>query len=168
MGLCAPRTFRVILRRLLKHNKAHSRRLQSNTLLLFVTCQPVPTRSFFHGERKNTLTCSATDVNQFNLFSTGEGYVIRWAYYVMNDRIAKDRKSRCRSTIAGRVRTAYYFWQGNDCTVNEKGAAAVMAVELDEERGPQVPFVVIRIDKQTGQTHALVHSTQETHMPEFI
>lgn len=56
----------------------------------------------------------------------------------MNDRIAKDRKSRCRSTIAGRVRTAYYFWQGNDCTVNEKGAAAVMAVELDEERGPQV------------------------------
>lgn len=83
--------------------------------------------------------CFANDA----LFSIGEGYVIRWAYYVMNDRIAKDRKSRCRSTIAGRVRTAYYFWQGNDCTVNEKGAAAVMAVELDEERGPQVLLSIL-------------------------
>ncbi|XP_032218251.1 supervillin isoform X2 [Nematostella vectensis] len=71
-------------------------------------------------------------------FHSGEGYVIRWAYFVMTDRIATDRKSRCRSTVAGRVRTAYFFWQGNDCTVNEKGAAAVMAVELDEERGPQI------------------------------
>lgn len=50
----------------------------------------------------------------------------------------KDRKSRCRSTVAGRVRCAYFFWQGNDCSVNEKGAAAIMAVELDEEKGPQV------------------------------
>ena len=68
----------------------------------------------------------------------GEGYVIRWAYFVLTDRIAKDRKSRCRSTVAGRVRCAYFFWQGNDCSVNEKGAAAIMAVELDEEKGPQV------------------------------
>ncbi|XP_031559748.1 supervillin-like isoform X2 [Actinia tenebrosa] len=74
-------------------------------------------------------------------FHSGEGYVIRWAYYILNDRIATDRKSRCRSTITGRVRTAYFFWQGNDCTVNEKGAAAVMAVELDQERGPQVRVV---------------------------
>ena len=70
----------------------------------------------------------------------GEGYVIRWAYFVLTDRIAKDRKSRCRSTVAGRVRCAYFFWQGNDCSVNEKGAAAIMAVELDEEKGPQVRF----------------------------
>jgi len=68
----------------------------------------------------------------------GEGYVIRWAYFVLADRIVKDRKSRCRSTVAGRVRCAYFFWQGNDCSVNEKGAAAIMAVELDEEKGPQV------------------------------
>ena len=70
----------------------------------------------------------------------GEGYVIRWAYFVLTDRIAKDRKSRCRSTVAGRVRCAYFFWQGNDCSVNEKGAAAIMAVELDEEKGPQVRY----------------------------
>ena len=64
--------------------------------------------------------------------------MIRWAYFVLADRIVKDRKSRCRSTVAGRVRCAYFFWQGNDCSVNEKGAAAIMAVELDEEKGPQV------------------------------
>lgn len=57
---------------------------------------------------------------------------------MLADRIVKDRKSRCRSTVAGRVRCAYFFWQGNDCSVNEKGAAAIMAVELDEEKGPQV------------------------------
>ncbi|XP_078345017.1 uncharacterized protein LOC144630533 isoform X1 [Oculina patagonica] len=74
-------------------------------------------------------------------FHSGEGYVIRWAYFVLADRIVKDRKSRCRSTVAGRVRCAYFFWQGNDCSVNEKGAAAIMAVELDEEKGPQVRVV---------------------------
>ena len=76
----------------------------------------------------------------FCLILAGEGYVIRWAYFVLADRIVKDRKSRCRSTVAGRVRCAYFFWQGNDCSVNEKGAAAIMAVELDEEKGPQVGY----------------------------
>ena len=83
---------------------------------------------FFH-------TCSPRELS--SRFA-GEGYVIRWAYFVLADRIVKDRKSRCRSTVAGRVRCAYFFWQGNDCSVNEKGAAAIMAVELDEEKGPQV------------------------------
>ncbi|XP_022790762.1 supervillin-like isoform X2 [Stylophora pistillata] len=78
---------------------------------------------------------------QHGHFHSGEGYVIRWAYFVLADRIVKDRKSRCRSTVAGRVRCAYFFWQGNDCSVNEKGAAAIMAVELDEEKGPQVRVV---------------------------
>ena len=79
-------------------------------------------------------------LKDFCFIIAGEGYVIRWAYFVLADRIVKDRKSRCRSTVAGRVRCAYFFWQGNDCSVNEKGAAAIMAVELDEEKGPQVEY----------------------------
>ena len=30
---------------------------------------------------------------------------------------------------------------GNDCTVNEKGASALMTIELDKEKGPQVRVV---------------------------
>ena len=35
----------------------------------------------------------------------------------------------------------YRFTVGNDCTVNEKGAAALMTIELDKEKGPQIRVV---------------------------
>lgn len=49
--------------------------------------------------------------------------------------------SAARNSLTGRERCAYFFWQGNESTINEKGASALMTVELDEERGPQVGII---------------------------
>ena len=38
----------------------------------------------------------------------------------------------------GMERCCYFFWLGNDCSINEEGATAVMTIELDKEKGPQV------------------------------
>ncbi len=38
----------------------------------------------------------------------------------------------------GKEKCCYFFWQGRNSTVNEKGTSALMTVELDEERGAQV------------------------------
>jgi len=43
----------------------------------------------------------------------------------------------------GRSRCVYFFWHGRRCGVGEKGASALMAVELDKEKGPQVCVVVV-------------------------
>lgn len=74
-------------------------------------------------------------------FHEEDTYVIRWHYMVTQAGLKGLKGQSARHSLTGRERCAYFFWQGQDSTITEKGASALMTVELDEERGPQVRVV---------------------------
>ncbi|XP_059054071.1 uncharacterized protein LOC131848282 isoform X2 [Achroia grisella] len=70
-------------------------------------------------------------------FFSGDSYIIRWEYQItVTGRELNGNPSK--HNITGRDRCAYFCWQGRDASSNEKGAAALLTVELDKERGPQL------------------------------
>lgn len=70
-------------------------------------------------------------------FLSNESYIIRWIYQIsVTVRELTGQVSK-RSTV-GRDRCVYFCWQGADSSANEKGAAALLTVELDKEKGAQV------------------------------
>lgn len=70
-------------------------------------------------------------------FHSGDSYVVRWLYSItVTGRELSGQPSR--HSVVGRDRCAYFIWQGSGATVNDQGAAALLTVELDKERGPQV------------------------------
>lgn len=70
-------------------------------------------------------------------FYSGESYILRWRYRmnVMGRELSGKPSKHLQS---GRDRTVFFFWQGRDSTINEKGAAALLTMELDSESAPQV------------------------------
>ncbi|XP_063887519.1 supervillin-like isoform X6 [Scylla paramamosain] len=77
-----------------------------------------------------------SEASRNHLF-TGDSYVVRWYYLVTaTGRTLKGEPSK--HNVTGRSRVAYFFWQGRDSSVSDKGVSALMTVELDEERGPHV------------------------------
>uniref|UniRef100_T1PBM3 Gelsolin repeat protein n=1 Tax=Musca domestica TaxID=7370 RepID=T1PBM3_MUSDO len=92
-------------------------------------------------------TCDKWQINEFNFdkvdsesyghFYTAESYIIKWIYQInVTVRELSGRISN-RSTV-GRDRCVYFTWQGSEATANEKGAAALLTVELDKEKGAQM------------------------------
>lgn len=82
-------------------------------------------------------------------FYSADSYIVRWMYQIsvtvreLTGQISK------RHTV-GRDRCVYFCWQGRDASANEKGAGALLTVELDKEKGAQV-----RVD-QGDETTAFV------------
>lgn len=70
-------------------------------------------------------------------FFSGDSYILRWEYQVtVSGRELNGNPSK--HNLTGRDRCAYFIWQGKDASSNEKGAAALLTVELDREKGPQI------------------------------
>ncbi|GAB6018907.1 hypothetical protein CHUAL_000560 [Chamberlinius hualienensis] len=80
---------------------------------------------------------SILPLESWGQFHSSDTYVARWQYRVaVTGRDLSGQLSKHCSQ--GRERCAYFFWQGKSSTINEKGASALMTVELDEERGPHI------------------------------
>ncbi|XP_056626797.1 supervillin a isoform X7 [Triplophysa dalaica] len=69
-------------------------------------------------------------------FHEGDTYVVKWKYMV-STAVGKRLNSE-RIIGPGKEKCCYFFWQGRNSTVSEKGTSALMTVELDEERGAQM------------------------------
>ncbi|XP_039472869.1 supervillin a isoform X14 [Oreochromis aureus] len=71
-------------------------------------------------------------------FHEGDTYVVKWKYMVSTAVGKRQNPEQLKTTGAGKEKCCYFFWQGRNSTVSEKGTSALMTVELDEERGAQV------------------------------
>ncbi|KAM4534408.1 supervillin a isoform 3-T3 [Odontesthes bonariensis] len=71
-------------------------------------------------------------------FHEGDTYVVKWKYMVSTAVGKRQNPQQLKTAAAGKEKCSYFFWQGRNSTVSEKGTSALMTVELDEERGAQV------------------------------
>ncbi|XP_064539433.1 serine-rich adhesin for platelets-like isoform X3 [Drosophila montana] len=92
-------------------------------------------------------------------FYSAESYIVRWIYQISVTVRELSGKVSNRSTV-GRDRCVYFTWQGQDSSANEKGAAALLTVELDKEKGAQMRVAqgdefpaFVRLFRQLWQHH---------------
>ncbi|XP_024910221.1 supervillin a isoform X10 [Cynoglossus semilaevis] len=71
-------------------------------------------------------------------FHEGDTYVVKWKYMVSTAVGRRQNPEQIKTAGPGKEKCCYFFWQGRNSTVSEKGTSALMTVELDEERGAQV------------------------------
>ncbi|XP_047185768.1 supervillin a isoform X6 [Scophthalmus maximus] len=71
-------------------------------------------------------------------FHEGDTYVVKWKYMVSAAVGKRQNPEQLKTAGPGKEKCCYFFWQGRNSTVSEKGTSALMTVELDEERGAQV------------------------------
>ncbi|XP_049614966.1 supervillin [Syngnathus scovelli] len=68
----------------------------------------------------------------------GDAYIVRWKYSITTLVGKRQKPGELSAGVAGRERTACFFWQGLRSGVSEKGTSALKTVELGNFRGSQV------------------------------
>ncbi|KAK7873808.1 hypothetical protein R5R35_005791 [Gryllus longicercus] len=94
--------------------------------------------SVWHIQEYESSQLPSISVGQFH---SEDSYVVRWQYSVTVTGRELSSGQPSRHSVVGRDRCAYFFWQGQNASINEQGAAALLTVELDREHGPQVRAV---------------------------
>ncbi|XP_011862595.1 PREDICTED: supervillin-like isoform X2 [Vollenhovia emeryi] len=80
------------------------------------------------------------DGSSIGQFYSGDSYIVQWTYSVtITGRELSGLPSK--HSAKGRDRFVYFIWQGRNASLNERGAAALLTVELDSDRGPQIHVV---------------------------
>ncbi|KAI6660891.1 hypothetical protein LOD99_13615 [Oopsacas minuta] len=68
--------------------------------------------------------------DEFPLFYSNECYVYKWIY---EHTLFPIRKNNLKTTSATKERGMIFFWQGDECSINAKGAVAAISIEIDED-----------------------------------
>ncbi|KMQ92654.1 supervillin-like isoform x1 protein, partial [Lasius niger] len=80
------------------------------------------------------------DKSSIGQFYSGDSYIVQWMYSVtITGRELTGLPSK--HLAKGRNRSVYFIWQGRNASLNERGAAALLTVELGNDRGPQIRVV---------------------------
>lgn len=80
------------------------------------------------------------DTGLIGRFYNNASYIIKWDYRTtVKGRELSGKPSK--HLQVGRDKCVYFCWQGSRASVNEKGSAALLTVELDVEQAPQVRVV---------------------------
>ncbi|CAF0992532.1 unnamed protein product [Rotaria sordida] len=74
----------------------------------------------------------------YGQFYSDDVYIVRWKYKLIP--IGNDNTLE-RKTDISRDRIAYWIWQGINASPNEKGLSALMAILLNEEKGPHIHVI---------------------------
>lgn len=73
-------------------------------------------------------------------FYDSDSYILRWRFRMtVKGRELSGKPSKFAQS--GRERTVYFCWQGTNSSINEKGYAALLTIELDSEKAPQIRVV---------------------------
>ena len=84
---------------------------------------------------------------QYGQFYSGDAYIILYEY--------KDSRNADKSII--------YFWLGNNCSADEKGAAALLTKELDDEMGGRPLQIRLLQGKEPSHFTGLFKGTMVVH-----